>query len=299
MGVVLAGLGFGLLYANLNQLAAVETILKWWPILFILLGIEILWLSYAGKEDAGRVKYDMASIMIVLFIVLSGLTFQLINDLGAVNIVKQAISYRNYSLQSPVGEISVNASIKKAVIEGPDCSLDLFTSPANQITYYGAYEIASDSLTNAMDWAGNMDLASSHVTGDTIFINFNGIDSYSGINDTINLKNISLTLPANLQVSVNNQKSAVKIYADNIQNDWNIKGWGDIYIQVPSDSNLKVSSLVNERANLLGNVAWETTDQAINPDQPVQQASGTFVTGKPLHSIDIISAGNVTVDQFI
>jgi len=55
MAIVLIGFGILIFIAQINKLSAVELAIKFWPGILILLGIEILIYSYAGKK---RTEYS-------------------------------------------------------------------------------------------------------------------------------------------------------------------------------------------------------------------------------------------------
>lgn len=70
MGVLLIGVGVLLLIGRLNGVASITWILKWWPIILILLGLEILGYAYFSKQESPKIMYDGFSIFIVLVIII-------------------------------------------------------------------------------------------------------------------------------------------------------------------------------------------------------------------------------------
>ena len=42
MGLVLIGTGLGLFFAKINNKAIFDAVVRWWPLVFVLLGLEVL-----------------------------------------------------------------------------------------------------------------------------------------------------------------------------------------------------------------------------------------------------------------
>ena len=68
MGLRLLFSGIGLLYAQFNQLTVAHVSLTWWPVLFVVLGIEVLVQNYLNRKQESKIKYDIFSIFIILLI---------------------------------------------------------------------------------------------------------------------------------------------------------------------------------------------------------------------------------------
>ena len=59
MGILLLATGILLLYGQLQPYPATEYLLQWWPLIFVLLGLEVLLQAYFNKVEDGesRVRY--------------------------------------------------------------------------------------------------------------------------------------------------------------------------------------------------------------------------------------------------
>ena len=68
MGILLMGLGILLVYARINMYDSLSVVIKWWPILFFLLGAEVLMYTYFSNNE-NKIKYDIFSILVVMIIV--------------------------------------------------------------------------------------------------------------------------------------------------------------------------------------------------------------------------------------
>ena len=65
MGIILVALGSIMLYSQIAGVQSLGLILKWWPIILVLLGVEILVYIFLSKQEQPKVKFDIFSIFII------------------------------------------------------------------------------------------------------------------------------------------------------------------------------------------------------------------------------------------
>lgn len=68
MGIFLIVLGAALLLNRIGGIDASEILFKWWPVILILLGLEILGHEYFSKGTSPKIKYDGISVFIIIII---------------------------------------------------------------------------------------------------------------------------------------------------------------------------------------------------------------------------------------
>ncbi len=73
MGISLIFVGVLLLLGQIKAIQSVYLILTWWPIVLIILGIEILVHIYLSKEEDPKVKYDVFSMIIISVLIVFSL----------------------------------------------------------------------------------------------------------------------------------------------------------------------------------------------------------------------------------
>lgn len=99
MGLSLLFLGALIMVSQWKGADVFETTLAWWPLIFILLGLEIviytLW--FRGK---GKMYYDVLSVLFVGFLAVCCLVFAGVSSLGLTQELRHVISSteENYSL---------------------------------------------------------------------------------------------------------------------------------------------------------------------------------------------------------
>ena len=65
MGILLIALGIVMLVSQISNVSVIEHIIKWWPVVLIVIGIEILIYIFLSKQDEPKVKFDVFSIIII------------------------------------------------------------------------------------------------------------------------------------------------------------------------------------------------------------------------------------------
>lgn len=69
MGTLLILIGSLLLYGQLSGINTIKLIFNWWPVVLIMLGIEVLTYVYLSRDEKPNIKYDGFSIFIIIFII--------------------------------------------------------------------------------------------------------------------------------------------------------------------------------------------------------------------------------------
>lgn len=92
MGLVLIILGITILLSQFTRIDIIGLSLKLWPMVLILLGLEVLWMNYRNNSDENiRIKFDLASIFIVILILIVNLGLYGIYETGVIDHIRQAI----------------------------------------------------------------------------------------------------------------------------------------------------------------------------------------------------------------
>lgn len=84
LGLLLISLGVAWIYSSVTGVDFLTSIFKWWPIVLILLGIEILIFSLIPSNENRRVKVDPLSIIIIILIIVF---------LGGAQVITKSINY--------------------------------------------------------------------------------------------------------------------------------------------------------------------------------------------------------------
>lgn len=129
LGILLILMGVIWIYSTITGIPLFTTLLKWWPIILIMLGIEVLIYSLLPKKENTKVKFDGISILIIILIMIFMAAAQVINKgiVYGLNFFgneislpfQNSISYsKHYELEGKNREkIKINDAVGKIVVE--------------------------------------------------------------------------------------------------------------------------------------------------------------------------------------
>lgn len=104
MAILLIAFGILIFIAQINSLSAVGLAVKFWPMILILLGGEILWVSFKEKKENENflVRYDIFSMFIVMIVLFVNICIYGLVETGIMDYIKVRVSeetsyrYENY-----------------------------------------------------------------------------------------------------------------------------------------------------------------------------------------------------------
>lgn len=118
-GVILISLGILLIIEKINGMYSVGRVIKWWPVILIILGCEILVFSFLSRKDDSKLKFDGMSIFIIFMVLIFCFGTNVAMDVfgGVIHRDGLNFSLRNYKYESKFKKnITVNAKGKDKLI---------------------------------------------------------------------------------------------------------------------------------------------------------------------------------------
>lgn len=295
MGLVLIGTGLCLFFAKINNKAIFDAVIHWWPLVFILLGLEILVLSFWGKNNNSLVKYDIFSIFIILLIVFCGLGLYSLEGIGVTGKINDYLTSHEYHIRTSTNEIPVEPEVERLVINAPFCKLKIQTSETNIISSYSYALARADSQEAAKNLADKDTELVSSTSGNTQFISFQ-LPAAENVQTT----EYTIIIPQNIDVELHNSYS-VQIYTYELDNNWKIASSSDLQIFIPRQADLTIRALVDESNTLGGSVIWEETEINEETDDSSDNAKkiAQIKLGNETQSMDIVldSGSSILVNQ--
>ncbi|MCJ8008050.1 hypothetical protein ACFFF5_18150 [Lederbergia wuyishanensis] len=288
MGGALVFLGVFLLLQQVLDWDPAVALLSWWPVLFIILGIEILiYLSFFNKENS-HVKYDFISIIFIGFIGTLGLGVALLQSVGLLDAANQYISAEVKTVDLPKYEETMLDGITRVQVDAGSYPVTIESTTSKTMTMFGTYR--GDVYKKGFPVKEVSDYALVEKLGDTIYIRFKDIPykRYSGFSGHMEP---TLLIPENMNLEVNGKGNSLALKPRNMKNDWEVVNGGYLDIMVSKDTNVKLD--VQDSRNL-DDGKWENMKKVQNDyEDVVKSANQTFGTGK--HTIFIKNADGVNI----
>lgn len=91
MAIILIALGVIIFISQISGNSALNIALKLWPLMLILLGIEILWSKYKCEDGEVMIKYDIFSIFLVMIILFTNLGLFVLMEIGVMSVIKDMV----------------------------------------------------------------------------------------------------------------------------------------------------------------------------------------------------------------
>ena len=92
MGILLIAFGILVLIAQFNKLSALSIIVKLWPSILIVLGIEILYAVYESRKKEFIIGYDIFSLFLITTVLFINVMLYGFVETGVMDYMKIKIS---------------------------------------------------------------------------------------------------------------------------------------------------------------------------------------------------------------
>lgn len=221
MGVMLIAAGLLLLLGELQGFNGAGIVLRWWPGILIILGIEIMVYIFLSHEEQPGIKFDGLSIFLIISIILvsSGIyTFNRFMDNGfSQRFLGEMGYYKNESLSSKSYNFDAG-KVKKLQIDNTRGNI--------QIDRYDGSTIKVDTIINirSNDPKFAQELADKLVTvteGETLKLSTRNWGEADGGNNYRLAVNYEVKVPKELIFSIRNQSGEITLAGLS----------GDVYIE--------------------------------------------------------------------
>lgn len=280
MGVVLIAFGVILFLSQINKFSALNIVLKLWPVILILIGLEILWCRYASRDESTVIKYDLFSIFIVLVILIANIGIFAVSESGLINRFQGMLLSSNYNIDKSINEYMVDGSINKIIIDNAN-NLVIRATSGSKISGISKLSVYASSKEEADELASSDDMRYEK-SGDILYVyysnNVKNNYSYS------NIRNLEIFLPDNIDVEIMNCYNLDLIYSG-FNNKWTFDGVNSLNVRLDKTSNIDVRAFVESADSLSGNIKWSF------------DSLGEYVNGEGANTINILNSSNITVNE--
>lgn len=281
MGIALISFGIILFLSQINKFSALNLVLKIWPAILILIGLEILWYRYTIKDEGIVIKYDIFSIFIIFIILFFNLGIFTISESGLIHRLQRTFVSVNYDMDTAIEEYIVDESINKIIIDETN-NLVIRSTDKNKISGISKINVYASSKEEANELASLYNIRYEK-SGNSLYIYFvNNINDDYGYS---NMRNLDIFLPENIDVEIMNCYNLDLIFNDNFNNNWTFDRVNNINIRLNKISNVTIKAFVESLDLLSGNIKWEFND------------SGKYVNGDGDKIINIINSRNIIVNE--
>jgi hypothetical protein len=296
MGASLLFLGLILLFSQVLNLKLYQVLTSWWPIILVVLGVEILVYLVLSKQEKPFLKYDFLSIFFVGILGMVGIGFAILCTTGILEKVTEVLERREQTLDLPAFTQTLDESIKRIVIKTEHQPITIEGTPSKEVSMIGTYRanlLESEKLVDQAE-----DILHVKQIGDTFFIEIKELPRKNGPFNSLSSVSATLLIPSDIKLEVIGRDNNIHLKPRLLLSDWSIEDASAVSLQVEKDHDLSVSARgVQEVIGQQGQ--WkmdEQKDQTDNNDGSYGKKSATYQSGKGTHNIRIQDVYSISLN---
>lgn len=278
LAIMLILLGILLLFSQIYKSPVLELIATWWPIIIILLGIEVLIFIPLSQKENSPISFDFMSILVIFFTLFASVFIYAANNFmsGKINLSSLGINFNRFETTVQKNFTIDTKDKKRFELSNPIGDIVLEKGSNNTLEINAEIVIKNNDEPLAIKTADTLIKVED---GNTIKVSS---QRNSKMDSHINYR---IKMPSNLFVDVKNKYGHVELAGlDNKVNTENTNG--DITID-----NLKGDLSLR---NAYGNINLHKITGTVNLGNKNGQIEVSDVTGK----VDVDSAyGNIDIEN--
>ncbi|GAB6990251.1 hypothetical protein [Paenibacillus pini] len=180
--------------------------LKWWPAIFILLGLEMTSYSLFFNRS-GKMKFDILSVFFVGILTVMCIGFAALSSLGIVQEIRKIAGGTEQTIRLPDWTENVQPTTKRMIIQGDHpYAVKIDKTSGKEMHLMASYRTRNDATTVVR----NADeLIQVKQVGDTMYIMFADPSQASFFESTSNALDLTVIVPQQLKVIVRDNQGAV------------------------------------------------------------------------------------------
>lgn len=198
MGMSLLLLGILVMTSQWKGVEVFDSALKWWPIVFVLLGIEIVGYTLFFRKGE-YVKYDVFSILLIGFLTFFCIGMAALSATGLMDQIRREAGAVYKTVQIPDMNMEVPEGVTKVIVQGSYLyNVKKDASTSKDLLVFGSVRTTEEEL---MKGDGLSSLVEAKQSGNVLYINLSEPPRY-GMNGGSHLLDVTVSAPSSLKVIV-------------------------------------------------------------------------------------------------
>ncbi|WP_057913905.1 LiaF transmembrane domain-containing protein [Peribacillus muralis] len=296
MGGALVGLGVVLLVSQFMHMDLTPILLSWWPLVFIILGAEILFFVFFSRKESSFVKYDFLSIVFVGVLGMMGIVCILLTSSGLMDEVRAAVKSEEKTVDLPGFNEKAGKGIQRVVLDSGSYPLTIESGSEESVSIFGTYD--ERGMENAKPLLKQTeDYLLVKRNGDTLYISFKDLPITNRLLDTgrMNLE-ATLVIPADLALEIDGKSTDLVLKPRKLLNDWKVKDSGNLSVFLQENSDIEIEARgVDEIEGPKDGWKFNEGKRVQMSETDPAKKNGIFKLGNGDHSLTVMDSFNVTV----
>lgn len=241
MGASLVFLGLFLFLSKFLGFDLIQVMTGWWPILLIVLGIEILLYLYLSRQEKPVLRYDFLSIFFVGIIGTVGIVLAVLSSTGLMGKVEEVMAREERSFELPAFSYKMDDSIKRVVVRTVGYDMTIEATDEQEVSMFGTYRVQTAEKAKLLKRAD--DIIAANQKGDTLYLNIKSLPNEIGPFDSQGTVAATILVPKDVKLEVLGNGDSLILKPRTAANDWNITNVSSVGVDVTENSNLKVEAI--------------------------------------------------------
>lgn len=237
MGFLLIFLGIFLLFFHLLKWQIPSFLRAFWPLLFILLGMEIVVYSYMNKKEHPPIKYDFFSIFFVGTIGFIGVCFTIASSTGVIEKIEKYVLAEVYTMDLPVFQEEMAPELKRIVVETV-YPITIESTNERNIVAFGTVQATLSKNEKLV--VKPEDFIQKHQSGDTLYVTFKTLP-FAQFHSQGEMK-VTFLIPADVRLEVIGNHHEITLRTRTLVNHWHIDEMSKVNIFTSSHNNMLISA---------------------------------------------------------
>ncbi|MDR7078399.1 hypothetical protein J2Y03_003451 [Neobacillus niacini] len=291
MGASLVFLGVFLFLSRFMGFDLVHVMTAWWPVLLIVLGIEILLYLFLSRQEKPILKYDFVSILFVGVLGMVGILFATLSATGIMGKVEEVVAREERSFELPDFSYQMDDSIKRVVLRTTGYQTTIEATDEKEVSMFGTYRTQTANKEKLIMSAD--DYVYANKKGDTLYVNVKTLPNELGPFYSHQEIASTILIPKGVQLEVIGNGNDITLNPRSLENDWSINGATSIFVNVAKDSNLNITadgvSEVNGKDE-----TWQVTETG-DPNEGINRKA-VYQSGDGKYHINITNTQYVSLN---
>ncbi|MFZ7942700.1 MULTISPECIES: hypothetical protein [Bacillaceae] len=293
MGASLLFLGLFLFFSKFLGLNLVQVMTAWWPLLLVVLGIEILLYLFLSRQEKPILKYDFLSIFFVGVIGTIGIAFAVVNATGLMDKAEEVMAREERSFELPAFSYQMEDSIKRVVVRTVGYDMTIEATEEKEVSMFGTYRVQTAKKEKLLKSAD--DFIAANQKGDTLYLNLKSLPNEMGPFYSEGMAAGTILVPKDVKLEVIGNGNSLTLKPRTLANDWNIESVSSIVVDVAENNNLKVSAVGVE--NVSGKDGeWQVSEKESSDNETGKNA--VYQLGEGKYRINIAKAYDVSLNTY-
>jgi hypothetical protein len=294
MGASLVFLGLFLFLSRFLGFDLVHVMTAWWPILLIVLGIEILLYLFFSRQEKPILKYDFVSILFVGLLGMTGILFASLSATGIMGKVEEVVAREERSFELPDFSYQMDDSIKRVVLRTVGYQTTIEATDEKEVSMFGTYRTQTTKKKKMLTSAD--DYVHANKKGDTLYVNVKTLPNELGPFNSHQEVASTILIPKGVELEVISSGADITLNPRKLENDWSINGASSLDVKVAESSNLNIAALgVGEVNGKDG--AWKVTEKGDHNGMDGVERNAVYQSGEGSYHINITNTHYVSLDS--